>query len=499
MRGARQSIRYALAGGCTAGLTLVLCACSGSGNDKPPERATDKAPAPQDSSVIVVPIAADSRSLTALVEQAVPQQLWSINQHSNRCVAPKKVKIFGKQLNVTPPISCTIVGQVTRGPIRLHGSGKEIIADIPIHAAISARDVGGVLKGETATGAAMAHAHITLDIRPDWSPVGTVRLSYDWTTQPGIDFLGQRITFTQQADQKLASIKSDLEKSLPRELAKLNLRAQAEQVWKKSFTTLLLNEENPPVWMRISPKEVIYDGYGIANGKMHLNLAIKATTETFVGQMRPKTPTPLPLPNLVKADTGGQLRFTSPVIADYAQLEPVLLKALVKRAQQPFDVPGLGALTARFDKVTMYGAKDGRIAVGVKLAAKPVGSTSEETAGLVWLTARPVNTPGSPKIAFEDLQVTGKTNGVGGDLLIKLVSNPSVSSLLASSLTQNFSGDLDKLLVKIRAAIATKQEGDFVLHGNVAKYEIGQIHPYGNGLYLPVRMMGSVRIDYRPN
>lgn len=495
MCGARLSVAW----GYTTSLALLLAACSGGSDGKPPDRATDRAPVPQDSSVIVVPITADAQSLTNLVEQAVPQQLWTINQHSSRCVAPQKIKIFGKKLSVTPPISCTIVGQVTRGAIRLHGNGKDLVADIPINATISAQDIGGVLKGETATGSALVRAHIVLDIRPDWTPMATVQLSYNWTTPPGIDFLGQRITFTQQADQKLAPVKNNLEHMLPQELRKLNLCAQAEQSWKKSFTTLLLNEKNPAVWMRISPREVIYDGYGIADGKLHVNLALKATTETFVGNARPKDPAPASLPNLIKADTGGQLRFTSPVIADYAELEPVLLKALTKRAQRPFDIPGIGPLSARFEKVTVYAAKDGRIAVGLKLSAKPVGSASGETKGLLWLTAKPVNTPGSPRIAFEDLQINGKTSAASGDLLVKLVNHPSVSSLLASSLTQNFSGDLDELLAKIKAAIGTVHKGDFVLHGTISSYKIGQIHAYGNGLYLPVQMIGSARLDYRPS
>ncbi len=480
-----------------ASATVLLGSCSGDKTAKPPERATDRAPAVQDASIIVVPIAADPKSLSLLLEKAVPRQLWSINRHSSRCVPPQKVKIFGKKLKVTPPISCTIIGQVTRGPLRLHGAGKEIVADIPINATIAARDIGGILKGETATGSAMAQAHIVLDIRPDWTPVGTVRLSYGWTTPPGIDFLGQRITFTDEADRKLAPIRRNLEQTLPQELRKVDLRTQAADVWRDSFTTLSLNEKNPPVWMRIAPRQVVYDSYGFENGKLHLNLALKATTETFVGH-RPEDPPPTPLPNLVKAKTGDNLQFTSPVRADYAQLEPVLLRALARRAQRPFDLPGIGPVTARFEAVQLYGAKEGRIAVGVTLAAKPTGSSREETKGLIWLTAIPVNEPGSAKIAFKDLKVDGKTNGIGGNLLVKLVSHPNVAEPLASSLTQNFSRDLDDLLIKIRAAIGTVRKGDFVLHAGIDDYRIGTIRAYGDGLYLPVRMTGKATIAYRP-
>jgi hypothetical protein len=59
----------------------------------------------------------------------------------------------------------------------LRGEGREIIATLPIQARISARDVGGLLKGETATGAARVQARITIDLDRDWQPRGTVKLT----------------------------------------------------------------------------------------------------------------------------------------------------------------------------------------------------------------------------------------------------------------------------------------------------------------------------------
>src|SRR3546814_13957888 len=50
----------------------------------------------------------------------------------------------------------------------------------------------------------------------------------------------------------------------------------------------------------------------------------------------------------------GRLRFFIPIVADYAQLEPVILRALVKRPARPVEVPGRGPVTARVDTVTAY-------------------------------------------------------------------------------------------------------------------------------------------------
>lgn len=476
---------------------LLLAGCSERRHVEPPPRATDAVPSPSLSSIIAVPIDADAAALTRMLERTIPRTLWTIDKHLDRCIAPQRIKLFGKRREVTPAIGCTVTGVVTRGPIRLRGAGHDIIADVPLRARISARNVGGVLKGETATGAAMAHARIRLSVAPDWTPHGKVTLAYDWTTPPGIDFLGQRITFADKADEKLKPVVRRLEAALPRELARIDLRDDAGKLWRQSFTSIELNGDNPPVWMRITPRRLFYQNYALSGGRLRLDLGMEAVTETFVGS-RPADPAPTPLPRLERSDAERQLRLFIPVVGDYAELEPVILSALVKRSARPFDLPRIGAVTARFDKVTAYGATGGRIAVGIALAAKPVSSSGAPTVGTIWLAARPVNAPGSARVAFENLTVTGDTNGVAGDLLIELGNSPAVSALIAGALQQNFTGDLDDLLGKIRRAIAEKRVGDFVIRADLTKVETGRIEAHGQGLYLPVRAGGDARISYRP-
>ncbi|MGE4322700.1 MAG: DUF4403 family protein [Sphingobium sp.] len=478
----------------TAGLTT---GCSQRTANAPPPRADDPAPVPQENSIIAVPIDADQKILSEAIEKAVPRQLWSINQKEDKCIPPQKVKLLGRRIDVTPAIGCTIVGTVTRGAIRLRGEGQDIVADIPIHAAISARDVAGILKGETATGSAMAHARIRLDLTPDWRPTGSVRLHYNWTKPPGIDFLGQRITFTERADEKLGPVVRKLESDLPGVLARANLKEQVEPLWRRSFTVLELNRDNPPVWMRVSPRTLIYGGYRMEEGRLRLALGLEALTETFVGP-KPEAHDPLPLPRLTKAKPENHFRFFIPVIADYRELEPVILRALDKRARRPFDLPGIGAVNARFEKVVAYGTRGGKIAVGLTLAARPATGMQGETRGIIWITAKPVNQPGSARVQFTALTVTGDTDGIGGDLLLTLGNSPVVSTLIADALAQNFARDLDDLLIKVRAAIERKQEGDFTINAGIAEVETGVIQAFGQGLYLPVRATGEAHIAYRP-
>lgn len=480
----------------TSGVLLVLALSSCSKNrDDAPDMATDKAPIPTQKSLIAVPINASTASLQQALDRALPRTLWTINRKEKKCVEPQRVKLFGKAVKVTPAISCTIIGAVTRGAVILRGEGNDIVADVPIHARISARDVGGLLKGETATGSAMVHARIRFDINENWQARGTAQLSYGWTTPPGIDFLGQRITFTDEADAKLKPVLADVERTLSQEIAKLDIKSQAAAIWRQSFTSLELNHENPPVWLRLTPQRIIYGGYHIDGAKSRLNFAIEAVTGAYISA-RPADPAATPLPPLEKAKINPQLDVHIPVLAQYQHLSPVILRALVKRSARPIDIPGIGPVHAQFEKLISYGAPDGKIAVGITLKATPQGG--QTTSGKIWVTATPVNDLGSPTVRFTNLGVTGSTNGVGGDLLIKLGNSPGFATLIADALTQNFTKDITELQAKIRNAVDLRREGDFVVRAGVENFEIGQIHAYANGVYLPVRMVGHATVDYRP-
>ncbi len=483
----------------TSTLLLIasLSGCDRKTEVEAPPRAIDVAPSPTQKSLIAVPINAGTASLKTALERAVPKTLWTINRREHACVRPQRVKVFGKKVKVTPPIACTIVGQVTRGPLRLRGEGSEIVVDMPLHATIAARDVGGVLKGETATGAAMVHARVRIELTPDWRTQGKARITYGWTKAPGIDFLGKRITFTDEADAKLRPVVRDVEREVNREIAKIDIRRQAADIWRQSFTALELNRENPPVWMRVTPQRILYGGYRIDGQRMNLSLGLEAITETFVSG-RPDDPAPTPLPRLVREAPKPYLDVRVPVIADYAQLQPVVDRALAKRSLRPFELPKVGPMMVKFGKSTIYGAEGGRIAVGVDVDAKLEIRSGAPTRGRIWMTAIPVNRPGSAEVHFTGLAINGDTDGVGGDLLILLGRSEGFAPLIAEALTQNFTKDLGELQGKIKRAVDQRREGPFVIRTRVDSFETGEIKAYGNGLYLPVRMVGGASVDYRP-
>jgi hypothetical protein len=473
--------------------TLALAGCNRDRGDGPPPRAHDAIRIDPQASLITVPVQADLGDLAATLEREIPRALWSIDKPDQTCVPSRKVDIGIAKVK-TPELRCRIVGEVTRGPLRFGGRGHEIMLDLPLHAVVRAEDIGGVLKRETATADAMAHAVIKVDLAPDWSPRGTVRIRYDWTNAPHMEFLGQRIDFTEQAERKLAPVIARLERELPGQLGRLQVRSQVERAWTSAFTTLPLNRENPPVWMRVSPKQVQYGGYEIDGKRLLLRLGVKAVTETFVGK-RPADPAPTPLPPVSPLQTeAGRLAFFIPVVADYRELEPVLMKALRKRSARPFEVPGVGAVKAEFRKATIYGTTGGRIAVGVEFTASDTAGSLGATRGTVWMTGLPVNAENSRRVGFDQFAVSGTTDMRGGDLILRLANTPGMGATIAAALAQNFEKDYDKLLAKIGRAIEEKREGDLVIKASVTRTRTGRIRASGQGLYLPVWADGTASI-----
>ena len=476
----------------TLALALGLAGCKGHGGAPP--RATDTIKSQPQSSIIAVPIAVDLAALSSALEREVPRQLWTIDQPGQICVPSTKVKVAFIKIK-TPTLHCRLVGQVVRGPMAISGSGRDIVVTMPISAVIRARDVGGLVKQETATAQAQVRAIVHLDLAADWSLHGKVDIAYDWTKEPAVDFMGKHIELTSKADAKLQGVVAKLERTLPSEIGKLNFRSQIEQVWHSAFTSLLLNRDNPPVWMRVTPQQLQYGGYAVQGHQLVLRLGMKALTETFVGD-RPADPTRIALPSVhpLAADT-GELQFYVPVIADYAELEPVIAKALVKRSDRPFTVHGVGDVFVQFGKVTAYGTNNGRIAVGLEFTALDTDRRTTKSHGTIWLTGLPINQPNTRQINFTDVSVDGATDSTGTNLLLKLANTPAFSDTIAEALAQNFTKDYDKLLGKIDRAIADKREGNLLIRADIQNVRTGSLKAAGNGLYLPVWGTGRASIQ----
>ncbi len=462
----------------------------------PPRVESAIAPFPDQTSTIVVPVTAELRMLERGLDRRTPRVLWTIDERREKCVAGKRVDLGIGRVKVTPDLGCRIVGQVTRGTISVAGAGEKLTITMPVSALIRVRDIGGVL-GETVTARATVRATGRLGIGGDWQPRATLDLAYDWREPPGIDIAGQRITFASRADEKLKRVVAKLERDLPTEVAKLDLRTQLDGAWRHGFTVIELSRRNPPAWMRIAPRTLGFGGYRIEGRQLRMTLAAEALTQTFVGP-RPADPAPIPLPPPSRVAGQPGLRFFIPVLADYAQLEPIVLRTLRKLAARGITLTGVGPVDVDFGKVTVYATTDNRLAVGVTAKVAPRDRDFPATTGQAWLTAQPYNEEDSQLVRARDVQLAADTDSDAVDLIVSLLDAAQVQQAVALALQHDFAPDYRRILGKAQAAIGARQEGDFFLSTDMARVVTGRLQVTGAGLFLPVRAEGRAQIAYRP-
>jgi hypothetical protein len=480
---------------------LLLGGCgSGAEADAPP-KATSVPQFEPRNSTLVVPIDLSLDDLQAALERKAPRRLWSIDRRNEKCISGQRVRAFGANIKVTPDIDCRIVGEVTRGRITLSGSGERLTIALPVNATVAARDVGGILKGETATASGVVRADVSFALDRNWNATAKVDISYDWQEPPGIEFVGQRIEFAKKADAALAKVIDGLERNLQEEVARARIRPALDDAWREGFTVIELSKRNPPAWLRITPSGMGLAGYNVNGRKLTLTVGLLAKTETFVGD-RPDKPTPIALPAQIAVARGTGLSFFMPVFADYAELEPPLLKALRKLAAKGIRIDGVGSINAKFDKVTVYATGNNRLAIGIDAEVEPIGERTGmswgKSKGRVWLTGVPVSQANSRLVRVTDLQIHGNTDGMATNLLLLLVSTDAVREQIASSITEDFSKDYDKVLGKAERAIASKQVGRFRLSATIDSVTHEAVQVTGAGLFTPAVVAGRGQVSIGP-
>ena len=240
-----------------------------------------------------------------------------------------------------------------------------------------------------------------------------------------------------------------------------------------------------------------FGGYTIGGGRIELELAAEALTETFVGD-RPADPSPTPLPPPAGKLGPRGLRFFIPVLADFRQLEPVVQRTLRKLATKGITLTGVGPVDAKFGQVTIYATEGGRLAVGVKTIVKARNGLLPATHGEIWLSAVPYNDANSQLVQARDVKIAGQSDSRAVNLLFALFDDSVVQESIRASLTHDFAKDYQKVLTAAKRAIAGHREGDFLLSADITSVKNGPIRVTGKGLFLPVQVQGAANIRFAP-
>jgi len=176
----------------------------------------------------------------------------------------------------------------------------------------------------------------------------------------------------------------------------------------------------------------------------------------------------------------------------------VVQRALRKLAAKGIDLAGIGPVDAEFGKVTIYATDNGYIAVGVETRVKASSGLLPATRGEIWLSALPYNDENSQIVRARDVRIAGRSDSTAVNLLISLFDDAGVQANIRDALRHDFARDYAKVLVAAKRAIAGRREGDFVLSATIRDVRNGPIKVTGQGLFLPVQVVGTANIRFAP-
>lgn len=456
--------------------------------DAPLDRAPDR-------STLVTRATAPLAAVRDRLEKAVPRTLVRLDERVEECVPREEVRVAGLDLFKTPKLSCKLVGTITRGAITLGGSGRVLRARVPVSARIEVQDLGDIIKRETVTAAASVIISARLDVDQRWRLDPDVDLAYRWTTKPGTEVLGQRITFTKPADKALAKSLAKIERQIEGEIRTIDLRGEVEKVWREGHTTLSINREKPPVWMRLTPRELGAGALNVDGTRIATELMLVAEMQLEVGE-QPEAPTPTKLGANIGTPEAQGFALNVPVLADFAQVEAVILRELKRLDIDQMLGEDIGVLEAEFRSVTVYATRGGKLAVGIDTKVTPSGVFGADlfggTQGTVWLTATPVTRTGSEVLTIEGLTIYGDMDRYSGDLLISFLDRPAIKSRIESALVTDFRSDYQRIVGKAQEGLRSVKVGPAELSFEVEDFAHGAIKVTGPGLYLPVTASGTI-------
>lgn len=464
----------------------------------PPPRVDMAARLDPAVSTLRVPLAIPLADLQATLERQVPRQLWAVNQQRRTCLRPRRVEALGVALGRTPPVPCRITGQATRGAIALSGEGQNLLIRMPVSARLTAQDTAGLLVGETATGTADATLRAHLTVTPDWRVVADVDVTYQWSREPGIDFLGQRVLITAQADRELARMAAQIERELEAAFARTPLRPRVAEAWQRGFAVQRLGNGDPSAWLRVTPRALGLGGWQADGRHLTVDLAVAARTESVIGN-RPATPpaTPLPVQATRLASEGAAL--TVPLIVPYETLQAEVLDEL-RRLGSRVTLRGIGPVRTDFSAVRIHATTGGRLALGITARVTPEGAALASygpTEGEVWLTALAASAPDSPVVHLTDLTIAGDTNRATSDLIARAFVDESLRSRLERALVFDFTPQRTHAINQARTAAAS-----LAGNGLSASITLNEVHHAplqvtGAGLVIPITASGTGAITAR--
>ena len=322
-------------------------------------------------STLAVPIEIPVEEISALVNNVVRQDLYSVRDRPLR----KGLLRFRLDMDIR-----------RNGSIYTSTRDGRVINSLPLRAEGRVRVPPGIWRSFSTT--FVVHAGTQVRLGEDWATDARTYGSFTWETAPSIKVAGLNI-----------SVRGTAEKALARQLVKIaprideiieervNLRRRVDRIWENLREPLSISRE-PPIWLTIRPVETYFSPGVSRNDTLVFGLQMHAFIETTVGDKpavaaQDSLPPLHPLPDSLAADSLRGFQINLPVSITYDDARTLLAKAVAEKDYAVHD-----QVAIKVSEIDLYGHRDSLVA-RVDFGAD-VTDTFLETRGRVYLTGLPV-------------------------------------------------------------------------------------------------------------
>lgn len=367
---------------------------------------------------------------------------------------------------------------------------------MPVSASATVSGRGEIGKNiqSTATGAITAKATVEADLDENWNPVAKADADYSWDNLIGINVLGFRITFANKVDPKIRELIDSFRAKLPELLAKLKVRERAAKAWSQGSESIHVSKA-PDVWLSFSPTAVGFSGFRIDGRSLRADVMAAGTTETFLGKRPPDPPTQ-PLPPLTHTLPDPSFSFYVPIYGDYATLVEAARNALKVGEEQTLEVPHVGAVKVVFRDVYIHQTTGMKLAIGVKVDAKP-SSDFFRTKGVLWTIAAVDVDNERQRVKVRDFEIFSRTDNPPLDLLVSILKLGPVNRAIRQALEYDYSKDYEKAIKAANDALTRQVSDDFSLKGVISSLNADKVEAGPEALIVVVSAKGSAEMRYR--
>ncbi|MCB9994231.1 MAG: DUF4403 family protein [Hyphomicrobiaceae bacterium] len=454
-----------------------------------PPRVAQANDLPVQTGVVNVPVSVPISRIQQELGANIPNKLLEINERRDKCVN-QQVDLIITQTAIT--LACKIEGVIRKdGDLKISSDNGKINVILPIRFRITVTALDGVLKGqkETVQGSLTVNADLVPRLKPNWTFAVDADANFRWRDRAHADVFGIRLDFADQLRPEIQKALNGMGPELASMLNGLNLKQTVTSAWRDLQQPFKVND-NPAVWVAVSPKSVHFSGLRIGTNTISANVALKVETQTRIGA-KPNVDIDRTLPNLQDVGNLPQgFQISIPVTLSYRAIERAL--ASEKLGSRIVEVVDPNEYTLDLSNYDVY-PNDKAIVIGFDYVADGPGALFDAT-GRAYLSAVPQVNWNTKVVRFRQMKFASVADNVVVDAASFVISQRPIMQIAEDNAFIPFADEYDLLVKNLDAALDNKLDGGVTTEGNLTDASVGAVQFADDGIQVVVNLSGDLSV-----